>query len=89
MQIFAKSAHQFLEIGHCNSEIEQTAIYWKQTVAIFPLSERIINNNYQYEEFGPQALMSHSTSSCGTGEVETAVAVRAQEEGEGRYEKRK
>ena len=37
----------------------------------------------------PQALMSHSTSSRRTGEVDIAVAVRAQERGEGRDERRK
>ena len=36
-----------------------------------------------------QALMSHKTSSCCTGEVDAAVAVGAQEEGEGGDERRK
>ena len=36
-----------LELG-----IEQSTIYWRQTVAIFPLSERIVNN-LQSEDIGP------------------------------------
>ena len=40
-------------------------------------------------KWATQALMSGSTSSRYTGEVDTAVAVRAQEDGDGRDESRK
>ena len=50
---FTLSATWFFKICHWNSRIEQSAIYWRQTVAIFPLSERIVNNNLQSEEIGP------------------------------------
>ena len=56
MLIFAKSATPILQyvcIFYWNSGIEQSAIYWRQTVATFPLGERIVNNNLQLEEISP------------------------------------
>ena len=44
---------------------------------------------YNLKKVVPQALMSNSTSSRHTREVDTVVAVRALEEGEGRDESRK
>ena len=75
--------HRFFKICRLNSVIEQSAIYWSQTVAIFPLSEKIVNS-----KLVRQALMSSSTSFRCTGEVDKSVAVKAQE-GEGRDERRK
>ena len=69
-----------LELG-----IEQSAIYWRQTVAIFPLSERVVNNIEQPEEMG------HASTDVTQhyGEVDAAVTFGAQEEGEGRDERKK
>ena len=40
-----KARPRFFKICHWNSEIKQSTIYWRRTVAIFPLSERIVYNN--------------------------------------------
>ena len=43
-----------------------SAIYEANTVAVFPLSEKVVNNIEQPGEMGMQALMSRSASYCHT-----------------------
>ena len=65
--------------------IEPSAIYWRRTLAIFPLSERVVNN----------IKMGHTSTDVTKhqflpyGEVDTAVKFGAQEKGEGRDGRRK
>ena len=47
------SRQEFFEICHWNWH---STIYWKQTVAIFSLSERIVNNTKQSEEIDPASI---------------------------------
>ena len=81
--------HLFFKICHWNSGIEQSTIYLRHTVAIFPPSEKLLTTTHNLKKLVRQALMSRCTSSRRTGEVDTAVAVRDQEEVEGRYKIRK
>ena len=64
IQLPAKRLQEFLGVNFAlstppiqwNSGIEGSAIYWRQTVSIFPLSERIVNNNLQSEEIGTDVM---------------------------------
>ena len=49
----------------------------------------LLTTTYNLKKLVRQALMSCSTSSGRKGEVDTAVAVRPKEEGEGRDERKK
>ena len=53
-----KVRNQLFKICHWNSGIEQSAIYWRYAVAIFP-SERIVYNNLQSEELAKQISPTH------------------------------
>ena len=79
-----------LQKCHWNSEIEQSPIYWRQIVAIsVHCVKGLSTTSKNLKKLVWQAQMSHSTSSHHTGEVDTAVEVRVQEEDEGRNERRK
>ena len=73
-----------LELG-----IERSAIYWTRTVAIFPLSERVVNNIEQPEEMGHASTDVTQHQFLPYEEVDAAVTFGAQEEGEGKDERRK
>ena len=67
----------------------RSAIYVANTVAIFPLSEKVVNDIEQPEDMGHVSTDVTNHYFPPYGDVDAAVAVKAQEEGEGRDEKRK
>ena len=64
-------------------------MYWRQTVAIFLLSERVVNNIEQPEEMGPSSTNVRQHQFPPYGKVDAAVTIEALEEGDGRDERRK
>ena len=68
---------------------DSSAFYEANNVAIFPLSEKVVNNMEQTEEMGHTSTDVTQHQFKPYGEVDAAVAVTAQEEDQGREERRK
>ena len=66
---------------------DSSTIYKANTVAIFPLSEKVAYNIEQPEEMGHTSTDGMQHQFPPYEEVDAAVVVTAQEEGKGRYEK--